>query len=152
MKLAEWVNALEKIRLRGIKVVHVSALKSLSKQDAKSLSVSLWRLEKLGLISRITRGWICIANHEIWEVVKIVFPSAYLSLEWALHYHELVDQEALIITLVWLGKPKTIKGEKYTFEFHRINRGLYFGFDNKMIAEPSSAGHNIHQKYDSSRT
>jgi predicted transcriptional regulator of viral defense system len=139
MKLAEWISALEQIKLDGVKIVHVSALESLSKQSAKSLSVSLWRLEKLGLISRITRGWVCIGDHEIWEVVKTVFPSAYLSLEWALHYYELIDQEVHVITLVWLGKPKTIKGRIYTFEFHKIKRNLYFGFDDRMVAEPEKA-------------
>ncbi len=139
MKLAEWVRAFEIMKSKGLKVVHVSSLKSLSKQDDKTLPVSLWRLERLGLVTRITRGWICIGDCDIWDVVKRAFPSAYISLEWALHYHDLIDQEVLVVTLAWLGKPKTILGKRYTFEFHRIRRSLYFGFDDRMIAEPEKA-------------
>ena len=140
MKLAEWVKLFDELKSKGVRVVHVSALKSISGLDTSSLSVTLWRLEKLGLISRVTKGWVCIGECSVSEIVKAVFPSAYISLEWALHYHDVLDQEVHVVTLVWLGKPKRIKGRKYVFELHKIKRELYFGFNvESMIAEPEKA-------------
>jgi hypothetical protein len=61
-------------------------------------------------------------------------------MEWALHYHEIIDQPSQVVTVVWLGKPRKVKSRVYTFELHKISRKLYFGFDTgKMIAEPEKA-------------
>lgn len=122
---------------RGIKIIHISALKGI--MNRRSLRVALNRLEKDGLITRVSKGWICIEPCETWEIVKTIFPSAYISMEWALHYHEILDQVYSIITLIWLGKPRIIRNKNYVFEFHRIKPKLYFGFDEKRIAEPEKA-------------
>jgi len=140
VKLAEWVKFFREMEAKGIRVFHVSALKSVSSLDSKALSVALWRLERRGLIRRVARGWICFGDCSIPEIVKAVFPSAYLSLEWALHYHEVLDQEVRVVTLVWLGKTKVVQSREYLFELHKIKRELYFGFNVKdMIAEPEKA-------------
>jgi predicted transcriptional regulator of viral defense system len=105
----------------------------------RSLAVALTRLEKTGLIRRVSRGWICIQPCEMWEIIRVVYPSSYISLEWALHHHEILDQAVHTITLIWLGKPKVIKIKHYIFELHRIKPQLHFGYDVKMIAEPEKA-------------
>ena len=137
MRIKDWLRVFKSYQARGIEVIHISALKK--NMSGKSLIVALNRLEKTGIIARISKGWICIQPREVWEIVKIVFPSAYISLEWALHYHEIIDQAYSIITLIWLGKPKTIRNKNYIFELHRIKPKLYFGFDGKKLAEPEKA-------------
>jgi len=108
MRLKNWLEVFEYFRSRNIKVIHISALESKIDLKGKSLSVALNRLEKANVIKRVAKGWICIAPCEIWEITKVVFPSSYISLEWALHYHDLLDQEVKVITLVWLGKTKKL--------------------------------------------
>ena len=134
-----WLGFLNDLRRRGIKIVHRSAFEAFYRGKEASLAVILNRLEKKGLITRVTRNWYIIAPCEVWEIVKAIFPSAYLSLEWALHYYDILDQEIRVITLVWLGKTKIIHSNKYIFELHRISPKLYFGFDERMIAEPEKA-------------
>ena len=139
MRFREWIKVIEDFRSRGIRVIHTSSLEAVTNMKKKSLTVALTRLEKTGLIRRVSRGWICIQPCEIWEIVRVVYPSSYISLEWALHYHEILNQEIHIITMIWLGKPKVVKNRYYTFEIHRIKPQLHFGYDDNMIAEPEKA-------------
>ena len=139
MRLREWLKIFEDYKNRGIKVLHTSSLEAATGMRMKSLTVALTRLEKTGLIRRVSRGWICIQPCEIWEIVRVVYPSSYISLEWALHYHGILDQEIHAITIVWLGKPKVVKTRHYIYEIHRIKQELHFGYDDRMIAEPEKA-------------
>lgn len=139
MRLIKWIEAFDNLKRRGITVLHISTLEAISGMDRRSLAVALTRLENTGLIRRVGRGWICIPPCNISEIVKIVYPSAYISLEWALHHHDILDQEVHIITLVWLGKPKQIRTKHYIYELHRIKPELHFGYNNDMIAEPEKA-------------
>ena len=135
----EWLKILQNYKKRGITVIHRSALQAIYDGEKSSLRTILYRLEKNGLLQRIARNWYCIPPCEIFEIVKVVFPSSYISLEWALHYHDIIDQRTNTITLIWLKKPKIIKNT-YTFEIHKIKEELYFGFDkDKRIAEPEKA-------------
>jgi predicted transcriptional regulator of viral defense system len=140
MRLSEWVKLVEELKEKGYKVIHVSALRSMTGLGDASLNVALWRLQRLGLVHRVARGWVCLGKCEVWEVVRTAFPSGYISMEWALHYHEIIDQPSQVVTVVWLGKPRKVKSHVYTFELHKISKKLYFGFDaGKMIAEPEKA-------------
>ena len=60
-------------------------------------------------------------------------------MEWALHHHEILDQRINIITLVWLGKTKTVRTRNYIFELHKISKTLHFGFNERLIADPEKA-------------
>lgn len=140
VRLSEWVKLVEGLKSSGINIVHISALRSLTGLSEASLNMALWRLQRTGLLHRVARGWICLGKCEVWEIVKAAFPSAYVSMEWALHYHEVIDRPSRVITITWLGKPRISKSRTYTFELHRISKRLYFGFDpGKMIAEPEKA-------------
>jgi len=140
LKLSEWIKILEELKSKGLRIVHISSLSSLTDINARSLSVTIWRLEKYGLVERVEKGWICIDKCTPIDLVKTLFPSAYLSLEWALHYHDVLDQEIKIVTAVWLSKTKRAKHGKYMFEIHSIKKSLYFGFDTKnMVASPEKA-------------
>ena len=140
MRLVEWVKLIESLRGSGVRVVHISALRSLTGLSAPSLNTALWRLQRAGLVTRVARGWVCLGACEAWEVVRAAFPSAYISMEWALHHHEVLDRPSHVVTVVWLGKPRVVRSSAFTFELHRISRRLYFGFDpDKVIAEPEKA-------------
>lgn len=140
MRLVDWVKLFESLRSSGVKVVHISALRSLTGLSTASLNTALWRLQKAGLVVRVARGWVCLGGCEAWEVVKAAFPSAYISMEWALHYHEVIDRPSHVVTAVWLGKPRVVRSRAFTFELHRISRRLYFGFDpGRAVAEPEKA-------------
>ena len=139
MSIVEWISIFDSLRARGVKILHRTAFETLYKGKSRSLGVILGRLERRGLIRRITKNWYAIAPCNMWEIISMVFPSAYISMEWALNYHEIIDQKINIITLVWLGKTKTVRTRHYSFELHKISRDLHFGFDERLIAEPEKA-------------
>jgi len=139
MGIVDWISIINDFRNRNIKILHRSALEALYPGKNRSLSVIIGRLERRGIIKRVAKNWYIIAPCDTWEIVAAIFPSAYLSLEWALHYHEILDQKINIITLIWLGKTKTVKSPYYVFELHKISKKLYFGFDDRLIAEPEKA-------------
>ena len=139
MRLRDWLKLFNEFRSRGVNVLHVSSLEAATGMKRGSLAVALTRLEDIGVIKRVSRGWICISPCRLSDIVRIVYPSAYISLEWALHYHEVIDQRIYTVTLVWLGKPKTVRMKHYIFELHKIKRELHFGYDDNLIAEPEKA-------------
>lgn len=139
MRLREWLKLLNEFRSRGVNILHISSLEAATNMKRKSLAVALTRLENIGVIRRVSREWICIPPCSLTDIVKIVYPSSYISLEWALHYHEVIDQKIHTVTLVWLGKPKTVRMKHYIFELHKIKRELHFGYDENLIAEPEKA-------------
>ncbi len=140
MNVLDWIRILEGLKKKGIHVVHRSFFEATYCGKRESLGIILNRLERRGLILRVMRNWFCIPPCDVWEVVKVVFPSAYISLEWALHFHDVLDQHVEVVTLVWLGKTKRVRSRFADFEIHKVSRDLYFGFDrNTMIAEPEKA-------------
>lgn len=138
VSITEWIKLFESFRQKGQVAIHTSALIKFY-PNKKSLSVILNRLEKKGIITRLTKNWICINPCDIVKAIPVVFPSAYLSLEWALHFHDIIDQEVKVYTIVWLQKTKKIHRKAITFELHKISRKLYFGFDSSNIALPEKA-------------
>ena len=139
MSIYKWIKAIEELKSKGIKIVHRSALEALYPHKEQSFNVIISRLSKLSVIKKITKNWYAIAPYEIWEALPMIYPSAYLSLEWALSYYEIIDQKIYKITAVWLGKTKTTTIGNTIIELHKIKKELYFGYDTKHIAYPEKA-------------
>ncbi|MGQ4891793.1 MAG: type IV toxin-antitoxin system AbiEi family antitoxin domain-containing protein [Candidatus Njordarchaeia archaeon] len=133
-----WIEKLGEMKRRGYNVIHRSVIETIYEGDKKSVRTVIHRLVKRGLLEKVANNWYCIPPCNIFDIVKTVFPGSYISLEWALHYHDVIDQEIKIITLVGLGKPKIVKGA-YIFELHKIKKALFFGFDEQFVAEAEKA-------------
>ena len=72
---------------------------------------------------------------------NLVKPS-YISLEYALNYHGVIDQISQVVTLISTGRHKFVYSGPYTFEFTKIKKELFFGFGKTgsyYIASPEKA-------------
>lgn len=119
-------------------------LKKFYPKDTNQLKVIVHRLVKQKRLSRLLRGYYAVdINRVDFEqlVCELVAPS-YISLEYALHYYQIIDQVPACITLV-----TSKKGRKYNLpqphiEYAHFNSRLFFGYriqGNILIAEKEKA-------------
>jgi len=103
-----------------------------------------------GLIQRINRGnYINVFLYgypRIEEIACFIRPPAYVSCEWALHYHGISLQVPFVCTTITLsgavGRQRAIDYQDVTIEFSRVADKLFFGFvsiDHFQIATAEKA-------------
>jgi len=61
MRLKDWLKIFESFKSRGIKVLHTSSLEAVTGMKERGLAVVLTRLEDIGIIRRMSKGWIYTA-------------------------------------------------------------------------------------------
>lgn len=109
-----------------------------------SLPVLLTRLAKRGEITRIMRGYYTFDIYSVdFEAFacEIKKPS-YISLEYALYHHGLIDQIPETITLVTPGKSQVIECNGKVLEYSHLREDLYSGYEvvgNALIATKEKA-------------
>lgn len=114
-----------------------------------SVTQSLARLEKSGMLKKISRGvWARIRDKRFspYAVIPYLSPSgnSYLSFIGALHIHGVISQIPQVITVASTSHSKKIKTSVGTFQIHQISPDFFFGFEwNKtgeyLIASPEKS-------------
>ena len=109
-----------------------------------NLSVLLHRFVKDGRLKRIMRGYytLDIANMDSEEFACTVKKPSYISLEYALYHHGLIQQVPESITLITTGKSGRISCEGKELEYSHIREDLYFGYEivgNALFATKEKA-------------
>lgn len=109
-------------------------------QDVEKLTshagVLLSRAAQEGLVYRINRGnYVNSLLHgfpRVEEVACFLKPPAYVSCEWARHYHGTILQAPTVCTVVTLntsvGKKRRVTYQGVTLEFSKISDSLFFGY------------------------
>lgn len=110
----------------------------------KNLPVLLHRFVKDGRLERIMRGYYTfdIMKVDFEEFACTVKKPSYISLEYALYHHGLIDQVPESITLVTTGKSQRISCEGKELEYSHIREDLYFGYEivgNTLFATKEKA-------------
>ena len=111
------------------------------KSSLKNL-LSRWAKEKI--ILPLSNGCYCFDIEKLDYLnfaCNLVKPS-YISLEYALNYHGIIDQIPQVVTLISTGRHKFVYSGPYTFEFTKIKKELFFGFSKTgsyYIASPEKA-------------
>jgi predicted transcriptional regulator of viral defense system len=110
---------------------------------------ALRRYESRGLVEHISnKVYINRLNQQFSprELVNILRPDSYISLESALVDHGVTSQSPAILTCVTLGYPKTFRSRSVTIAYRKISKDLFWGFEQKRtrhntyrIAEPEKA-------------
>lgn len=139
MGIADWIKFLDKLRNKAIRFVPVEWLAEKTGKQRDSLRVALKRLERYGLLSRVGRRWIILPPMTLAEAIPHVWSPSYLSLEWALNYHEILDQVTYWYTAVTTGKEGKQETSLGTVALYHIPRKLFFGFDKQYVASPEKA-------------
>jgi predicted transcriptional regulator of viral defense system len=110
---------------------------------------ALRRLESRGLVQHIsTRLYINKLNQHFspLDLVNVLRPNAYVSLESALADRGVTTQSPAVLTCVTIESPKTFRSGSVTIVYRKIAANLFWGFEEKLtrynkyrIAEPEKA-------------
>lgn len=122
----------------------IHELKKFYKNKKSSLKNLLSRWSKEEIILSLGNGYYCFdiekldyLNH----ACNLVKPS-YISLEYALNYYGIIEQIPQAVTLISFKRHKFIHSGPYTYEYTKIKRELFFGYeriDEYYIALPEKA-------------
>lgn len=109
-----------------------------------NLKVMLYKLVKQKKIVRLMKGYYTLKLGQVdWEQFSCeILKSSYISLEYALHYYNIIDQVPARITLITTKKTRKFKLTTQVLEYSHINSKLYFGYKiqgNFLIAEKEKA-------------
>lgn len=114
-----------------------------------SLRTALWRQQNRGLVERVTHGIYVnglAPGFLPTDLVQVLRPNAYVSLESALYDWGISTQSPSILTCVTAGKPREYRTKSFTIVFRAIAPRLFWGFQEKQaryasyrIAEPEKA-------------
>lgn len=123
---------------------HLSELKKFYGNDAASLKVLLSSWIKKKLIYHLGRGFygFNLSQVDYLSLAGILDLNSYLSFEYALYYHNLIDQVPSVITFATKNRSKKIKMSHWVFEYTRLKPELFFGYDLKdkiYVATPEKA-------------
>jgi predicted transcriptional regulator of viral defense system len=119
---------------------------SISEAGART---ALSRCESRGLVEHISnKVYINKLNQHFSprDLVNVLRPNSYISLESALVDRGITSQSPAILTCVTNGSPKTFRRRSVTIVYRRIASDLFWGFEKKVtryntycIAEPEKA-------------
>ncbi|MBI2995539.1 MAG: hypothetical protein HYY52_02385 [Candidatus Melainabacteria bacterium] len=122
----------------------IQDLKKFYKNKKSSLKNLLSRWSKEEIIFPLNNAYYCFdlekldyLNH----ACCLVKPS-YISFEYALNYYGLIEQVPQVITLATTNKHKFIYSGPYTYEYTKIKKELFFGYERikgYYIALPEKA-------------
>lgn len=138
MKILEWINFLNGMRLKGKKVYTLAEIANIDNTTIKSAKTVSQRLKKNNILINIYKNIWAVPEATIYDAAPHLVPDSYCSMETALFHYNLIKQSPQnfhFVSLRLSGAKDTKLGIIY---FHKIKKNLYFGFTNHM-AEPEKA-------------
>lgn len=144
MKYRKMHELLEKLGKRRKSFYSICDIEKIYDGKAQNLPVLLCRFVKDGRLKRIMRGYYTfdILKVDFEEFACTVKKPSYISLEYALYHHGLIDHVPESITLVTTGKSQRISCEGKELEYSHIREDLCFGYEivgNTLIATKEKA-------------
>jgi len=119
------------------------------KLSERAVRDALRRYEALGLVERIsTKIHINHFNQHFSprDLVNVLRPRSYISLESALVERGIITQSPAILTCVTPGYPQSFRSKSVSIVYRKISPALYWGYEEKatrynkyLIAEPEKA-------------
>jgi predicted transcriptional regulator of viral defense system len=110
---------------------------------------ALRRYESRGLVEHVSnKVYINQLNQQFsaHELVNVLRPDSYISLESALVDRGITSQSPAVLTCVTVGYPKTFRTRSVTIVYRKISTKLFWGFEQKAtrygtycMAEPEKA-------------
>lgn len=144
MKYQKMHKLLEKLKKQRKSFYSIHDIEKIYDGRDKNLPILLHRFVQDGRLQRIMRGYYAfdIFNVDFEEFACTVKKPSYISLEYALYHHGLIDQVPESITLITTGKSQRISCEGKELEYSHIREDLYFGYEivgNSLIATKEKA-------------
>lgn len=144
MKTTDYLQFKKSLEKTAKTFFNLNDLKKFYAGNIDSLKVLLSNWTKKGMIFNLGRGYYTfnLAAADYLQLANILDNSSYVSFEYALSYHNLIDQAPSVITLATKKRSRKIKMGNWTFEYSRLQDDLFFGYElkNKIyIASPEKA-------------
>lgn len=126
--LSWWIKILK----NGKKVYNLVELSRISGLSIESTRKNTFRLVNKGLLIKLPKEKFVnsFKSVSLEEIVSIIYPPCYISMESALFHHGILDQAPFTITAITLNKTKKFSLSIGTIEYHHIKESLFFGFEN----------------------
>ena len=142
MKISEWLSLFREHPEKHL--FSTSDLFQLTELRKEVLQVELARLVRSGTVERIARGWYSNPFHPPTpeETAMVLRHPSYISMEYALSFHNILSQTTYTMTLITIRSPYTYNQGKWAFEYHQIANRLFWGFEKKdtfYMAGPEKA-------------
>ena len=139
MKIDEWLSFFKQYKHK--KLFSLTDLSQLTGEHKSSLAVQLTRLVRASLVKRIAYGWYenPFAPPSQEEVAMILRYPSYLSMEYALSKQGILSQAVYTLTLITTKLPYTYKTEGATYEYHQINKNLFWGYKRAGMVQIAEA-------------
>lgn len=134
----------KKIRTIPKATFTLADIRKITDMDDESLQVSMNRLVKRGVVTRIVRGMYASDPATVdWEkLAQELYSPSYLSFEYALGRAGILSQKSYALTLATPARTKTIETPLITIAYHHIQPRLYWGYtreQNILVAQPEKA-------------
>jgi len=130
-------------------IVRTENLARKHKLSERVVRDALRRYEARGLVERVsTKSYINHFNQQFSprDLVNVLRPRSYISLESALVERGIITQSPSILTCVTPGYPQSFRGKSVSIVYRKISSELYWGYEEKatrynnyLIAEPEKA-------------
>lgn len=108
----------------------------------QALRLALHRWAARGEIVRIRRGVYAFPDRPVAlpQMIELLYPPAYISLESALNQHGLLPDVPFEMTLITTRPTRAFETPWGRFRFHHVQRPLFTGFDPQTrLATPEKA-------------
>lgn len=110
----------------------------------KSRRVTIWRLTKRGVLTRLRRDLyeVALKPSDVVAVSNIIYQPSYLSFTYCLGRLGILNQIAYEIEFATPKKTKRLQIRGRSVIFRKISKKLFFGYtlkDNIFVAEPEKA-------------
>ena len=130
-------------------IVRTENLARKHKLSERVVRDALRRYEARGLVERVsTKIYINHFNQQFSprDLVNVLRPRSYISLESALVERGIITQSPSILTCVTPGYPQSFRSKSVSIVYRKISPALYWGYEEKatrynkyLIAEPEKA-------------
>ncbi|HEC87730.1 MAG TPA: hypothetical protein ENI52_00255, partial [Thermoplasmata archaeon] len=142
MKVDEWFEFFKKYKEK--KLFSFTDILQLTGGDKPKIYVELSRLVKSGIVNRVAKNWYenPFSPPSKEEIAMVLRYPSYLSMEYSLSKQGILSQMVYTLTLVTTKLPYTYKTSKAVYEYHQINKNLFWGYKregNILSAEPEKA-------------
>lgn len=134
-----WVSLLRGLPSPEGDFLTITSLARLTGLKESALRQACWRNQRAGLVHRVGPGLYAnlLKSPRGEHLAVILFPPAYLSLDWALSYHGLTQQAIPTLTCVTTGRPRKRQTFLGAITYGHISSRLFFGFEKTRL--PSGA-------------
>lgn len=134
LKISEVIQGLE---VQKLTIFSPAEFGRFFKVDPTQARIFLSRNTKQGYFIRLKNGLYSPKKFQPspFEIANVIYRPSYLSLEIALSYYRIIPEVVYTTTSITTRTTKEFKILNQIYRYHKINKGLYFGYRTVRIGD-----------------